>query len=211
MKISTTPKIPLDRVSRTIFITGELLGRTWRIALSDPKGLDPFKDHNQGRLYVFWHSHLLPLAFFFRHTGKSAMVSESTDGKRAAAVAQRWGHAVIHGSSRHGGMLALRTCARELRNGANIVITPDGPRGPREQVKPGIAHIALIAGAPVIPVAALPHSAFRLRSWDRFSIPMPFTRITIKIGEPIYPQLSTKEPRPGEHLVNRIQKALTSL
>ncbi|MBN2036863.1 MAG: lysophospholipid acyltransferase family protein [Chitinispirillaceae bacterium] len=204
-------KIPLDKVSRTIFIAGEMLGRTWQISLSDPQRLDPFNDKNQGRLYVFWHAHLLPLAFYFRNTGKSAVVSESTDGKRAAAVAQRWGHAVIHGSSSHGGMLALRACARELRNGANIVMTPDGPHGPREQAKPGIAHLALIAGAPVIPVAAVARMAWRLRSWDRFSIPMPFTPITIKIGEPVYPQLSTKEPHPGEHLVNRIQKALASL
>jgi lysophospholipid acyltransferase (LPLAT)-like uncharacterized protein len=201
-------RIPLDGPSRCIFWLGELLGRTWRITLSDPSGVDPFHDANRGRIYVFWHAHLLTLSFYFRNTGKTAVVSESRDGKRAAAIAQRWGHAIILGSSSHGGMQALRSCAGELRKGKNIVITPDGPRGPARKVKPGVSQIALITGATVIPVAASPTHVWRLHSWDRFCIPQPFTRIAINCGEPIYPQLSAKEKDPSGHLLLRIQKAL---
>jgi lysophospholipid acyltransferase (LPLAT)-like uncharacterized protein len=203
-------RIPLDTVSRCILHIGGLLGRTWRFSLADPAGLDPYHDRDRGRIYAFWHAHLLVLSYAFRRTGKIAVVSESKDGRRAAAVAQRWGHDIIHGSSSHGGMLVLRTCTRDLRNGKNIVITPDGPRGPRETVKPGIAQIALISGAPVVPVTAIPRRAWRLRSWDGLCIPLPFSRITIRLGEPIHPQISAKEKDPVSHLVTRIQKALTS-
>jgi lysophospholipid acyltransferase (LPLAT)-like uncharacterized protein len=207
---SIIDRIPLDHVSGSILLAGELIGRTWRTTLSDPGAVDPFHDRGQKRIYVFWHKHLLTLSFYFRNSGKTAVVSESRDGKRASAVAQRWGHAIILGSSSHGGMHVLRSCADEIRNGKNIVITPDGPRGPAENAKPGAAQIALATGAAVVPVAAFPRRAWRLRSWDRSCIPQPFTPITIRVGDPIYPQLSAKEPDSVTHLTKRIQKALTT-
>jgi lysophospholipid acyltransferase (LPLAT)-like uncharacterized protein len=198
-------KTPFDAVSASIYLLGEVLGRTWRFSMDDPCGLDPFHDSGKGRMYTFWHSHLLPLAFFFRNTGKTAVISQSRDGARAAAVAARWGHTVIHGSSSRGGAPAVRACIRELRNGNNIVITPDGPRGPRETVKKGVAQIALIAGASVVPVSALPEKAWRLGSWDRFCIPKPFTRIVIRLGAPIEPGTDRKAV---DSLAARIQEAL---
>jgi hypothetical protein len=189
---------------------GELLGRTWRATIAGRSDLDPFNDRGQGRIYAFWHSNLLALTYIFRDSNKIAVVSESKDGRRAAAVAQRWGHGIIHGSSSRGGTNAMRVSVRELREGRNIVITPDGPRGPREIVKPGVAQIALMSGAPVVPVTALPKHAWRLGSWDRFMIPVPFTSIAVRLGDPIHPQLSVRETDPAAHLVARIQKALTS-
>jgi lysophospholipid acyltransferase (LPLAT)-like uncharacterized protein len=200
-------QIPLDAVSASILSLGTLFGHTWRVALKGCCDLDLMHDAGKGRIYAFWHSNLLPMAFHFRNTGKLALVSESRDGRRAAAVAQRWGHAIIHGSSSHGGMAALRSCARELRRGANIVITPDGPRGPREVVKPGIAQIALLAGASVVPMRALPSRVFRLHSWDGFMIPAPFARIEIHIGAPIAGAGDTSA-NPIDGLTSRIQNAL---
>ena len=202
-------KISLDPVSAAILFLGEALGRTWRFSLTAPADVDPFRDRGPGRMYALWHSHLLPLAFYFRNTSKTAVISESKDGARAAAVAQRWGHAVIHGSSSHGGALALRACVRALREGRAIVITPDGPRGPREIVKSGVAQIALLAGAPVFSVRAEPQSAWRLSSWDRFIIPKPFTRVAITIGAPVDPAASAAQSDPAGHLTGRIQKALS--
>jgi hypothetical protein len=204
----TAEKIPLDAVSRLIYVIGGILGRTWRITLAGRTDLDPFNDTGQGRIYAFWHSNLLALSYIFRNSGKTAVVSESRDGRRAAAVAQRWGHGIIHGSSSHGGAFALRSCVRELRGGNSIVITPDGPRGPAETVKPGVAQIALVSGAAVVPVMARPKSAWRLKSWDRFIIPLPFTRITVLLGDPIHPQTSVLGKDPAAHLAGRIQKAL---
>ena len=201
-------KIPLDAVSAAIFILGEVLGRTWRFTLSGRGDLDPFNDRGKGRMYAFWHSHLLPLAFCFRNTGKTAIISGSKDGIRAAAVAERWGHAVIHGSSSHGGALALRTCVRALRSGSAIVITPDGPKGPREIVKRGVAQISLLSGATVVPVSAVPEHAWRLTSWDGFMIPAPFTRVRVRIHDPLDPRASMTNDSPADHLTALIQKAL---
>jgi lysophospholipid acyltransferase (LPLAT)-like uncharacterized protein len=201
-------KIPFDPVSSTVFLLGEVLGRTWRFSLSGRTDLDPFHDSGRGRMYAFWHSHLLPLAFYFRNTGKTAVISQSRDGTRAAAVAQRWGHAVILGSSTRGGAPALRACIRELRKGGNIVITPDGPRGPREIVKKGVAQIALLSGAGVIPVSVKPENAWRLKSWDRFMIPKPFSRVTIRLGEPLEPGASGIDEAHVDQLTAKLQKAL---
>jgi lysophospholipid acyltransferase (LPLAT)-like uncharacterized protein len=201
-------KIPLDAVSASIFLIGEGLGRTWRFSLTCPDGCDPFHDRGTGRMYAFWHSHLLPLAFYFRNTAKTAVISESRDGTRAAAVARAWGHAVIHGSSSHGGALALRTCVRELRSGGVIVITPDGPKGPREIVKKGVAQIALLSGAAVFPISVFAEHSWRLNSWDGFMIPKPFSRVMIRIHAPLDPGASSTEKSPVDHFTARIQKAL---
>ena len=201
-------KIPFDAVSAAIFILGEVLGRTWRFSTTGHCDFDPFHDRGRRRMYAFWHSHLLPLAFYFRNTGKTAVISGSRDGARAAAVAKAWGHAVIHGSSSRGGALALRMCIRELQRGNPIVITPDGPRGPCEIAKKGVAQIALIAGADVIPISVVPERAWRLRSWDRFMIPKPFSRVTIRIGAPLEPGAIIADKGAADRLTALIQKAL---
>ncbi len=196
-------------MSAAIFLLGETLGRTWRFSVTGRSDYDPFHDSGKGLIYAFWHSHLLPLAFYFRNTAKTAVISGSSDGIRAAAVAQRWGHTVIHGSSSHGGTQALRTCIRTLKSGRSIVITPDGPRGPRETAKKGVAQIALLSGSSVIPVSAVPENAWRLKSWDRFMIPLPFSRITIRIGDPLHAGSGAADEIVISRLTERIQEALT--
>ena len=208
MKHYSTDKIPLDAVSASIFIIGEILGRTWRFSVDGRGDYDPFHDYGKGCIYAFWHSSLLPLAFYFRNTAKTAIISESRDGTRAAAVAQRWGHAVIHGSSSHGGAPALRSCIRALKSGSNIVITPDGPRGPREIVKKGVAQIALLSGAPVIPVSVTAGSVLRLNSWDRTVIPLPFSKVVVRIGDPLCPDTSADTKTDTDRFTECIQKAL---
>ena len=201
-------KIPLDTASFTIWMLGELLGRTWNFAMTGRSDLDPLHDAGKGRIYCFWHSQLLSLSYLLRNTGKTAVVSESSDGRKAAAVAERWGHDVILGSSTRGGAYALRTCVRTLQQGKSIGITPDGPRGPRETAKAGVAQIALLSGAPVIPVAALPSSAWQLNSWDRFSIPKPFTYIDVRLRDPIDPHEYARETDPVAVMLSAIQKAM---
>jgi len=180
-------KIPLDPASALILLIGTILGKTWRPVFTGVKQTDPFDDKGAGVIYCFWHSHILPLTYIFRDTGKIAIVSISHDGRRAAAVAQRWKHRIVGGSSSRGGASAMRACAELLKCKENIVMTPDGPRGPREIVKPGVAQLALLADAPVIAVTARPIHAWRLRSWDKFMIPKPFSKINIRLGEPVIP------------------------
>ena len=127
------------------------------------------------------------MSYAFRNTGKTAVVSKSRDGQIAAAVARYWKHEIIYGSSSRGGASALRQCLKVLKSKRCIVITPDGPRGPKEKVKAGIAQIATASGALVIPVFANPNRFWQLNSWDRFIIPKPFARIRITLGDPVKP------------------------
>jgi Uncharacterized protein conserved in bacteria len=200
--------IPLDLVSSAILLAGSVLGKTWRVTLSGTKIIDPFHDRDQGIIYCFWHSHILPLTYIFRNIGVKAVVSSSKDGDRATAVAQRWQHQTIRGSSSLHGIAVLRQCVRELKKRQNIVLIPDGPRGPREIVKPGVAQIALLAGATVFPVIALPVKTWRLNSWDRFMVPKPFTAINVRIADPLYPAQFLKDNDPVTSFTSEIQKAL---
>jgi lysophospholipid acyltransferase (LPLAT)-like uncharacterized protein len=201
-------KIPLDSVSRFILILGTVLGITWRYRITGSQKMNPFKNKNKGIIFCFWHSHILTLSYIFRGTGVNAVVSGSKDGDRAAAVAQRWNHETIRGSSSVNALSVLRQCVRELRHTKNIVIVPDGPRGPKEEVKPGTAQIAILAKAPVVAVSAIPRAAWRLKSWDNFMIPKPFTHIDVRISEPITPEQFAHEPDPLAAMTAAIQKAL---
>ncbi len=201
--------IPLDMVSSAILFAGSVLGKTWRVVLSGTTLIDPFNDRDKGIIYCFWHSHILPLTYIFRNIGVKAVVSSSKDGDRATAVAQRWRHQTIRGSSSLHGISALRQCVRELKRRQNIVLIPDGPRGPREIVKPGVAQIALLANATVFPVIALPAKTWRLNSWDRFLVPKPFTKIEVRIADPLYPSRFIKTDDPVTSFTSEIQKALT--
>lgn len=205
---TSSKKIPLDGASFLIWMIGESLGRTWSFSITGRSDLDPLHNAGKGRLYCIWHSQLLSLSYLFRNTGTTAVVSESSDGRKAAAVAHRWGHDIIQGSSTRGGASALRACVRTLQQGKNIVLTPDGPRGPSEIAKAGVAQIALLSGAPVVPVAAMPSSAWRLGSWDRFSIPKPYAYIDVRIRDPIDPHQYERETDPGSAMLSVIQKAM---
>lgn len=136
-------------------------------------------------IFVLWHSRILPLLYYHRHTGLVLLVSQHRDGGYLVDLATRWGYRAVRGSSRRGGAVGLLGIVRELRAGARIAITPDGPVGPAEELKPGAIAAAQHAGAPLVPAAARTRSAWWLKSWDRFCIPKPFARIEVVYGPPI--------------------------
>jgi lysophospholipid acyltransferase (LPLAT)-like uncharacterized protein len=104
----------------------------------------------------------------------------------ASYIAGKWGHSIISGSSHRGGSTVLRQSLKTLHRKDAIAITPDGPRGPKEQVKSGAAQLALLSKAPVIVLSVYPQNAWRLNSWDKFMIPKPFSKLTIHVSTPIY-------------------------
>ncbi len=203
--MTTIPHNTIDSVSLAIWAIGTILGKTWRTRVITSEFSNPGVENGTPRIFCFWHSHLLPVAYTFRGTGKTAVVSQSRDGRRAAAVAKLWKTDIVFGSSSQGGFSALRQCLRILKSKKSIAITPDGPRGPREKVKTGVSQLALLSNAPVITISALPANAWFLRSWDRFMIPKPFTRMDLKIGEPLY-----GNGKSIEELTHLIEERLTA-
>jgi len=91
----------------------------------------------------------------------------------------------VRGSSSRGGAVALRTLIRTLRAGDDVAVVPDGPRGPRAQMNPGVVLLAAATGAPLVPLAFGAHPARRMRTWDEFLIPAPFARGAVVFGDPI--------------------------
>jgi lysophospholipid acyltransferase (LPLAT)-like uncharacterized protein len=198
---------PLDRTGRYIAVVASLLGRTWRFAVTGSAETDPFTC--RGVLFCFWHAFILPVSYYHRGSGIVSIISSSRDGQRIAGIIHRWGIGSIRGSSTRGGMAAIRAGVRHLSQGHNVIITPDGPRGPAEQVKPGVAQISLLARAPIVPIRVRPSRAWRLRSWDRFVIPQPFARVEMHFCPAIQPVQDGLPPPTVEELTARIQRAFS--
>jgi lysophospholipid acyltransferase (LPLAT)-like uncharacterized protein len=137
-------------------------------------------------LFTLWHGRLLPLGFLHRGQGVVAIVSRSADGEYLTRVLEHWGFTAVRGSSSRGGDRALRELVRCVRAGRSIAITPDGPRGPREQLKPGVLQLAQLTGAPIVTVAAGADRAWWFVRWDRFLIPKPFARVRVAYGEAVF-------------------------
>jgi lysophospholipid acyltransferase (LPLAT)-like uncharacterized protein len=156
---------------------------------------------------AFWHEHL-PLVCAmsllarrfpgYRQTPIHALVSHHRDGRFIGQVIRRFDMDTILGSSSRGGAGALRNLLASLKNGDIIGITPDGPRGPRRQAAPGVAQLAALSGAPVMPVAARTTRQVRLNTWDRMVIPLPFGRGVIVCGAEIaVPRATWRDVEPA--------------
>ena len=162
-----------------------LLGPTWRL---DRSGLAAFEAAiSQGRRCIFavWHARVLPLAWTHRGRGIVVLVSRHRDGQLIARIIERLGFATSRGSSTRGGEEGVMDMLRQAEEGRLIGITPDGPRGPAESLKPGLVYLASRSGLPIVPIATASRRCWRLRSWDRFRVPRPFTRVVVAYGEPI--------------------------
>jgi len=136
-------------------------------------------------IYAVWHGRILLLPYLYGWRRARVLASRSNDGDVVSNFMGRFGLEAVRGSSSRGGAEAFRLLARSLGEGRDAVVVPDGPRGPRETVKPGLVALARFSGAPIVPMALGASRSWRLRSWDEFSIPKPFARCVVRFGDPI--------------------------
>ena len=161
-------------------------------------------------IYAMWHGRLLLLPYLYGHRGAHVLTSRSRDGELVARWIRRFGLVPVRGSSSRGGADAVRLLARAIRAGREVVVVPDGPRGPREVLKPGVIALARLSGAPIVPTAVGASREWRLRSWDEFRIPRPFARCVVRFGEPI--RVSRAADRAGEEAARKeVEAALRGL
>ncbi len=134
-------------------------------------------------LWAFWHNRLFISAYmferFFPARRGAAMASQSKDGEIISAIIAAFGLRPIRGSSSRGGARALIEMKRACDDGYDVAITPDGPRGPRYHVNPGIVKLAQLTGSKIFPMHIEYSRCWRLKSWDGFMIPKPFATVTI--------------------------------
>ena len=166
--------------SRAVLMLGrgflQVLSRTWRIRVVNGDYVRDLRRTGRPFIFALWHGQLLPLLWHHRGEGVLILISEHRDGELVARAAQSLGYGLIRGSSTHGAERALISLVRELKSGHEVAITPDGPRGPAKSFAPGALVAAQRSDSFILPVAASADRAWRLRSWDRFIIPMPFAR-----------------------------------
>lgn len=162
----------------------KLLARTWRIHVINGEGQERTRAGGQPVVFVFWHGTMLPLLWQHREQGVAILISEHGDGEIIARVAHNLGYRSVRGSTSRGGERALLGTARELMEGRDVALTPDGPRGPRHSFAPGALIVGHRAGAPLVLIGVSAPRAWRLKSWDRFLIPKPFSRVTIRYADP---------------------------
>ncbi len=160
------------------------LARTWSVRL---EGEGHYEDafRHPGRLLSLWHGRMLVSLPHHRDRGMCVLVSPSDDGSLILPLLARFGQRVIRGSSNKESARALRAMLRELEAGGTVVVTPDGPRGPRHSMNLGLAWLAKVTGFPVLPCGFVCDRAWHLKSWDRFTIPRPRARLALVYGEPL--------------------------
>lgn len=172
----------------------DALMRTTRTRTRGDEHFQRFWREGRPVVFTLWHGRLLPATYHHRGQGVVTLVSQHRDGEYITRVVRRWGYTAVRGSSTRGGLEALRDLIRHVKAGRSLAITPDGPRGPFEVMKPGPLLIAQRTGAPVIPVATSADRRWFFGSWDRFLVPKPFARLQIEYGEPVFvPRGATEE------------------
>jgi lysophospholipid acyltransferase (LPLAT)-like uncharacterized protein len=140
---------------------------------------------------VYWHQHMLFGAralLDLRPDGLKVgfLISASVDGTAPAMLVGRIGGHVIRGSSTHTGARALRDYYETIvKQEISPAITPDGPRGPVHEFKPGAVMLSQLTGKPILPISIAASHTWRLRTWDKFELPLPFSRVVIAYGEPV--------------------------
>ena len=164
----------------------KLVWRTgrWRIE-GDAEAATLFE---QGKPLIIatWHGRLLMTPFGWRHSARShVLVSAHRDGQLIARTLTHFKTRIVTGSTRRGGADALRKLHRLMQEGGAVGITPDGPRGPRMRVSPGIVQLARLSGAPIFPLAYSARPRRVLETWDRFILPLPFGRGVFLWGAPM--------------------------
>lgn len=151
-------------------------------------GLENIKDKEGPFVFSFFHGRMMMLAFLYPYIKKSECVkmilSPHFDGEIGSLIAEKFGIDSIKGSSSKGSLKLLKEI-NKIKN-CDIAITPDGPRGPFHKVKNGVIYISKITGYPIIPLSYSVSKGKRLKSWDKFLIPFPFSKGVYIIGKPFF-------------------------
>lgn len=168
------------------------LGATTRLSVRGAEPLIPFWIGRRPLIYIVWHGRILMMPWVnerLRRTrgarAVTVLASRSRDGEMVARFVERFGLSVVRGSTSRGGAVGLRSLAGVLAAGGDVAVAPDGPRGPRGRLGPGVVALAAFTGAPVVPLGFAARPAHRLSTWDEFLVPLPFARCAAVFGEPV--------------------------
>jgi len=165
----------------------QVWARTLRFELEDRAGVVDAPP-NERYIGALWHNRLLLLPFILRRylpqRRGAALISASRDGAILADLVERFGYDTVRGSSSRKGASAIRQLGEVIAGGRDVVITPDGPRGPAYVLGQGIIYLAQQSGTEVVPINMEYSSSWRVKSWDRFILPKPFSKVRVIFDRP---------------------------
>jgi len=167
------------------FVIG-IIGRTIRWQSVGDVYLEEIYKSGNRAIFTFWHGRIFPATYYWRNRGIVVMTSMNRDGEAIAQCIRRFGYGAARGSSSRGGFRALVEMARHIRQGRDTAFTIDGPRGPRYLAKQGPVLLARKTGAAIFCFHISMQHKIRLKSWDEFQVPLPFTRAVVLKASPIW-------------------------
>lgn len=185
-KYSFRERVLIRTADLAFFALIRTIGRTIRYEIVGWENFEAIENAGKLPIYSFWHDRIFAGTYFFRGRGIVVMSSQSLDGEYIARFIQRMGYGVVRGSSTRGGVGALVEMIRLMRNGIPMAFAVDGPKGPPYAAKTGAVLLAKKTGNPLMPFVVENKHYWTVKSWDRLQIPKPFTRVRVKIAEPIY-------------------------
>ncbi len=162
-----------------------LLGATWRVRKVNAGVVDAIRESGRPAVYAFWHCYILPLGYTHRDRGIVVLSSWHRDGEISRRMMEALGFMVERGSTTRGSVRGLIRMVGRAREGRDVAVSPDGPKGPARVAQTGVAFLALKAGGLLLPVAVGADRFRRLSSWDRFMVPSPFARVVVLYGDSI--------------------------
>lgn len=182
------------------------LGWTTRVYWFKTEEAKKLEESGQGIIYAAWHNQQLFLLYPFRGQKIAALISQSSDGEYIARVLPHFGMLAVRGSSTRGGARALIKLMHAAQQGYRLMITPDGPRGPIYTVQPGILFLAQKLGWPIVPGGiALTHK-FKVGSWDKMRIPLPFGKAAFTYGKTFWVKSEEDFPRVAKELQEELNR-----
>ena len=195
-------------------IVGKLVLWLWakstRMTVIGEENYLKLREQKKPVIFLIWHGRIFIVPYFFRRRRIMPLISPSEDGEIAAQIMERWGYKILRGSSSHAIIRAWNQMKEELNQGGELIIVPDGPRGPNRKLKPGCIKLAQETGAYLIPFAFSASRKKFLKSWDSFLIFYPFSKVVALYGQPysINSELSSKE---FENVCQRVESTLCQL
>ncbi len=182
-----------------------------RIADYEPKSDVALQGFDRPALYILWHEYILLPAATRRGSDMTLLVSQHRDAFWFSEIVENFGFKTVRGSTSHGGIKAILQY-RKAHKETSLVLTPDGPRGPRRQMSPGCIQLSSLLQMPLIPVGCGYHSPYRLRTWDRFGVPRMGTRARMILGPKIQVRRKLDDRSVEEYrtYVEQVMHSLTS-
>jgi lysophospholipid acyltransferase (LPLAT)-like uncharacterized protein len=173
---------------RFVGFLGKLILGVWtksaRLSVIGEDRYRELKNQNKPVILLVWHGRLLVVPYLFKKRGILALISPSEDGEILARIVSGWGK-VLRGSSSHSIVKAWGVMRKELDKGGEVIIVPDGPKGPNRKMKLGALKLSQQSGAYLVPFTFAASRKKTLKSWDNFLIFYPFTRVVALFGDPI--------------------------